>query len=228
MQTLYYIILSLLVAVIAIIILVRLYRRHAHLEKMAYFYREKNRWKEPQKGVYGSFKIMEDPLIDMGFINGQEINREIASIIKRFKKDPQLLKKTEKAYYEEEHRKAIEKENQKKELIKKRVFSYDYEDLLYRLYEPTAKEYLGDWQIEGIDKDVIIQRISEIKSISGNEAEELFKLFVEHDLIWGVGRKYELTPMLAKWNADWNIVSDTDMNFQKWMIKRELDKRKKN
>lgn len=221
MHTLYYIIILILVVGYAIKVLVSFYKRCMHLDKMADFYREKTGGKYSYSGIlYEKF----------GYISGQQINREIEDIKKRFKKDPNFLKETEKAYYEEEHRKTIEKENQKKDLIVKRVFAYDYEDLLFRLYEPTAKEYIGGWRTEGIAKNDIIKRIAEIKSISKDDAEELFKILVDHDLIWtcGYGCGYELTPMLQSGKNGWDIVSYTDMNFKKWMIFHLLDERKKN
>lgn len=223
MHTLRYIIISLVVVVFTIIVLVRLYKRNVHLEEMAKFYRDRHCW-EKEEGGYCRVNFKDDPFIDKRITRMAKYEREIRDIIKKFKKDPKLLEQTEKDYYEQRHRKAIELESQRKKLIAKRVFAYDYEDLLFRLYEPTAKEHLGEWRIIGIAKDEIIQRIGDIKSISRNEAGDLFKILVVHDLIWYFGGTYHLTPMLLSGNTGWDIVSSIDMNFEKWIAEQGKNK----
>jgi len=220
MQTLYYYILSLVVVVPIMIVLVRLYRRRMHLVKMAEFYRDKCWREEPEEEFCYRVPINDTPLRNMGYTSGEQINREIEIIIYKFKKEPKLLEKTERDFYEREQRNILEKERKRKELIAKRVFAYDYEDLLFLLYEPTAKEDIGGWRIEEIAEDDIIKRLAEIKNISMNEAEDLFKILVDHELIWtcGHGSGYELTQLLQSGNTGWDVVSYTDMNFDKWMV----------
>ena len=227
MHTLRYIIISLVIVTFAIIVITRLYKRSVHLEEMAKFYRKRHWW-EKEEGVYCRTSFKDDPFIDKRITRMAKYEREIRDIVKKFQKDPKLLKQTEKEYYKQQLREAEEEEYKRKKLIAKRVFAYDYEDLLFRLYELTAKEHLGEWCIIGMAKDEIIQRITEIKSISKNEAEELFKVLVDHELIWNYGCKYELTPMLRIGNTGWDAVSYTDMNFDKWMDTHLTDEHKKN
>ena len=192
------------------------------LRTMAEFYRATHWTKEPEEGIYCRVSIKGDPLVDNGYVGGDKINREINSIIKRFKNDPELLKETEKSYYRRQQLDEEIKDSDRKRLIVKRVFSYEYENLLYQLYKPTAKEEFGRWRTEGMRRDEIIKGISDIKSISSNEAEKLFNTFLDHDLIWYFGCKYCLTPMLENESSGWDIISSSDMNFQKWMIKSNI------
>ena len=103
----HHVIISLLVVALTMIVVVRLYKRHKHLEDMAYFYREKHWGEEPEEESYYRLKIKDDPLEDIGYISGEKIDREINKIINRFKKDPIFLKETEKSYYNWQHRNAL-------------------------------------------------------------------------------------------------------------------------
>lgn len=223
MLTFCYIIILLIVVVLAIMVLLRLHRRTVHLRNMAEFYRDTHWWKEPKQGIYCEISIKDDPLADIGYISGDKIEGEIKEIIKRFKKDPDLLKDTERNYRNQQQAHVIKQEVYKKELIKKRVFAYDYEELLFQIYKPTAKEELGEWRLEGLSKDEIIQGISNLKCISSNEAETLFDVLVDHNLIWRFGYKYELSPILCSGNNGWDVVSNIDMNFDKWMVAHRFE-----
>lgn len=99
MQTFHYIVISLVVVVFAMIVLVRLYRRSVHLEEMAKFYRDRHWW-EKEEGVYCRTSFMDDPFLDKRITRMARYEREIKDIIKKFKKDPKLLKETERVYYE--------------------------------------------------------------------------------------------------------------------------------
>ncbi len=109
----HYIIISLLVVALTMIVLVRLYRRRVHLEKMANYYRDRLWWKEPEEESYYRLKIKDDPLEEIGYISGEKIERRIENIIKRLKKDPELLKETERSYYEWQRREAVKQERKK-------------------------------------------------------------------------------------------------------------------
>ena len=99
MQTFHYIVISLIVVVFAMIVLVRLYRRSVHLEEMAKFYRDRHWW-EKEEGVYCRVSFLDDPFIDKRITRTKKYEREIKDIVKKFKKDPKLLKETERDYYE--------------------------------------------------------------------------------------------------------------------------------
>ncbi len=157
-------------------------------------------------------------------------NDGVSTIRKRFKKNRELLVETEREYEKEKNADYLFHENKRKKAIAKRVFAYDYEDMLYQIYAPVAKKYLK-WSASGVtlEKSYIIQRISEIKNVSCIDAESIFNILVDHELIceYGPGN-YFLTTMLEG-NSDilehnieaWNVVSDTDMNLNKWMVEHE-------
>ena len=100
MHTLLYIIISLVVVVFAII---TIYKRSMHLEKMAKFYRDRHGWEE--EGIYCRVSYKDDPFIDKRITRAAKYEREIKDIINKFKKDPELLKQTEKDYYESRNKK---------------------------------------------------------------------------------------------------------------------------
>ena len=157
-----------------------------------------------------------------------QTDKDINVIRKRLMRDPKLLEEIEKEY--EKEQKAIHsyQESQKKELITKRVFAYEYEDLLYQIYGPSAKDVIGFYgSTVELEKGFIIHRIAEIKQISVDMAENVFDILLAHDLLYPYGPGYyKLTPMLASNNADWNIVSDTDMNLDKWMATHGYEHKK--
>lgn len=154
-------------------------------------------------------------------------NDDITAIRRRFKQNRKLLEEVEKEYEQEQNAKYIYKETERKELIAKRVFAYDYEDMLYQIYAPTAKHIFGhSWQTVEMEKECIIQRISEIKQIPFNMAENVFETLLAHDLIyqWHPGY-YTLTQMLASDNANWDIVTDTDMNLDKRITEHHYERK---
>lgn len=106
MQVLYYIFISIVVVVFAIIVLVRLYRRSLHLEEMAKFYRERH-CLEKEEGIYCRVSFKDDPFIDKRITRMAKYEREIRDIVNKFKKDPKLLKQTEKDYYESQYNKFL-------------------------------------------------------------------------------------------------------------------------
>lgn len=103
---LYYIIISLVVVVLVIIVLVRLNRRKSHLEEMAKFYRNRH-CLEKEEGIYCRVSFKDDPFIDKRITRMAKYEREIRDMVKKFKKDPELLKQTEKDYYESQYNKLL-------------------------------------------------------------------------------------------------------------------------
>lgn len=225
MQTFVHILITLVVVVIATKVLVRKYKRYKYLNKLADFYLEEHRydeekwWKEKWlKKNAGN--LYNNPLRELGYIDGSEINSYINEIVKRFRKDHNFLKETEDSYKESEKEKKLEYEKERKRNIVERAFAYDYEELLFRIYEPTAEYYDGEWSPESMFKEEVLQRIIEIKNISRNEAEDIFKILVDHKLIIYIAGRCFLTLTLHDKNLS-HIISKTDMNFNRWMKIRE-------
>ncbi len=141
-----------------------------------------------------------------------------------FKRHPEEFKVAEKEYLDHQKQLHKEEEHIKRELIKKRVFLYDYEDMLCQIYAPTAKrEYSKTWKSTGLERDYIIKRIGEIRGISKEESEKLFNLFIEKEILAiDYNDKIELCRMLnsgdSYLNDDWKVVTDTDINLSRWMV----------
>lgn len=148
----------------------------------------------------------------------------IESIEKRFKNDPELLKEAEKLFAQSMEDKKRYKELDRKRGIVERVFAYDYEDLLFQIYAPVATEnYFHVWDAydKYLTRGQILDRISEIRAISIEEADKTFQILKEHFLIVPYGQGFCLTHMLEadrNISPSWNIVSYTDMNLDKWMV----------
>lgn len=158
------------------------------------------------------------------------------SIEKRFKDNPDLIKEAEKLLAEKKERDRIWEEKKKKDEIIERVFAYDYEEMLYQIFAPYAKvDFRGRWGcFVFLQKELIMKQISEIKNISLKESEEIFQTLVEHSLLIPLDPRgsveYTLTPLLEENNdgksSRWNVVSDTDMNLNKWMIAHGYEHKK--
>lgn len=108
-----------------------------------------------------------------------------------------------------------------KEKIKRRVFSYEYEDLIYSLFSDQAQKnkYSGEWEIpisSYIPENKIITEIKHYYNINDQEAHSKLKLLVDKGLLDNhlYGDKYDMGSIL-KYNP--NIISESDMNFNKWM-----------
>lgn len=156
------------------------------------------------------------------------------TIMKRFEEKPELIKEAEKFLEEKKDSEHRWKEAQRKQMIKERMFAYEYEELLYQIFAPYAKlNYEGKWDYLGsLPMELIIERISDIKNISIEDAEDIFGILIKHNLIHrfipNEGYEYGLSPLLlphTSKKADeqgiysrWDIVSDTDLNLDKWMV----------
>ena len=141
---------------------------------------------------------------------------EVDEIRRWFKESEELFTETLNEYKESLKKKEYENELKRRELIIKRVLAYEYEEMLYQIYAPTPKEY--GFTMSPLEGDFIIQRISEIKQIPINEAEDVFKKILSLGLlyVYRQGGKFYLTEMLATTFSNWNIVSDIDYNLVKW------------
>lgn len=119
-------------------------------------------------------------------------------------------------------------DKERKEKIINRVFSYQYESLIYEIFSPYAekknynKAYGGrfpwqSWVVEKhLEDDFVKSEISRLLSVSSTEAAALFSSFIEKRLLghWMYKNKCTIGTTLEK---DWDIISKTDMNLSRWM-----------
>ena len=148
----------------------------------------------------------------------------IEEIRKFFKDNPEKIKEAEESLKEKKESIRLFQESEKRELIKTRVYAYDYEEMLYQIYAPFAILSMGKWlSLEGLDKEYIVQNIAKIRNMTYEEAQILFEDLTKHNLINDFAKtgKFVLCSMLAASGSQdkkWQIVSDTDMNLDKWMV----------
>lgn len=159
-------------------------------------------------------------LNELYFLKFHSYMTDYKSLKKYFDSHPEIYEECLRIKKERDEISKKVDEKLKKQNIMNRIFAYDYEDMLYTIYLPTAREHDGKYTIGRLTKDRIISGICEYKNISRSEAEILFEDLYKHGLFWG-GRDGEYSLILVD-SIYWNIVSDSDMNFDKWMKKRNL------
>ena len=151
---------------------------------------------------------------------------DISTIRKRLRQDRELLKETEEDYKKQQKADYYYQEAKRKEAIVKRVFAYDYEEMLYQIFAPIAKNNDDGltWHagMRYVGKSYIVNEITKKKKVSILEAESIFNILIEHELIIRVGPDmYTLTYWLESTKLEkglnWDVVSDTDWNLDKWM-----------
>ena len=110
--------------------------------------------------------------------------------------------------------------------------SYQYEDLVYEIYAPYCiySSFYEKWYTDvQLRKDHIIKRIFEIKSdkapsVSLADAKSLFKAMIEAevlDCMFDNSATYYQMGIVLRY--DWAVVSDEDMNIDKWIKKNGGD-----
>ncbi len=192
-------------------------------EEMNEHYRELSRFVD-YKELHPEYVRVRIENILPGYTGTRYEEISAKQIRKFFKNHPEKLAEAEIRFNEWKRNERLYEEGKKRELIKKRVFAYDYEDLLYELYAPLAeKDFRGQWHTyyNGYKADELIMRISEIRNIPTDKAVEIFKILVEHELVHQWDSIYTINHILEE-SSDpkyktWDIVSDTDMNLGKWM-----------
>ena len=121
---------------------------------------------------------------------------------------------------EDEQMKKNDEDEIKKYHIKNRVFAYDYEETIYEIFSKTAYYFIPQYPTEkivyhygDIKKDEFIEELSSRLKLSKDEAERLFNVFLNKQLIFkdnfdncGIGSTLELY---------WNVVSPNDFNFSR-------------
>lgn len=142
-----------------------------------------------------------------------------------YKKHPEEFMVAEKEYKNHLKSDYEQEEKLKRILIRKRVFLYDYEDMLCEIYAPTAeRRYSKRWEATDLEKEHIIGRIEKIMNTSKEDALRIFDLLVENKVLeksWRDDDKYSLCRMLDSERSprdEWKVVTDIDIDLSKWMV----------
>ena len=111
------------------------------------------------------------------------------------------------------------KDEYNKELIKERVFSYQYEDLIFSMFSKFAKKEYGSWRLPlstYLSEEYVLSHIKSYYNIGDNEANDILNILVNNKLLDNhlYKDKYEMGHVLA---CNPNIISESDMNFNKWV-----------
>ena len=153
-------------------------------------------------------------------------------IYRFFKEHPDKLAEAEKRYKEEKEREHNNLESWKKYYIMQRIFAYDFEDMLFQIYSKVAiEDARGKWvALSYVKKEDLINKISEIKNVDRCEAERILDLQIKHAILSDIGEGYLLSTLLQDLGSGekiaWNIVSETDMNLDKWMVANGYEHKK--
>lgn len=199
--------------ILFIIICIGLYLLHIYMEK----YTETN---EHYMELAKFFSERE-----LGIIQDNRYTKEnhIDVVRRFFKEHPDKLAEAEKLYKKRMESKHHAREAWKKEFIMHRIFAYDYEEMLFQIFSDHAMlDEMGKWHSQHIDKNHLLQRISEIKNIEIEESQRIVDTLIEHCVLCNVGEDCFLSSLLEESDDNqsmsrWNIVSDIDMNLDKWM-----------
>lgn len=105
------------------------------------------------------------------------------------------------------------------DIVKDRLYSHDYENLIYRFFSSIAfyEEWCGYRCSPNLRLDIGIleQFIQDNYNLSSDETSKLIATFEEHGLIfvWGHTNKVSMGQTLKEF---WAIISTTDNNFNRW------------
>ena len=140
--------------------------------------------------------------------------------------EPGVRQKAEEIRKQALRNRAKNEEEDRKQRILTRTYSYQYEDVIYQIFSPLAVKlsstYKGQtWRVSGyIDMDFFCGELCRILKVSRNEGYRLIAEFGEKGLI-----SINTPPNLIKkycymgyfLQEFWNIISSQDNNFSKWM-----------
>ena len=119
-----------------------------------------------------------------------------------------------------------DEDEKRKEFIKKRVYSYKYENVIYEIFSPYARKGGGSgifrrqsWTI-GIDlyleDEFVKNEISRILNIPYSDAATLFEEFLDNELLM---HSFGMTKCCIGHilTEQWDIITQNDNNFSIWM-----------
>lgn len=126
---------------------------------------------------------------------------------------------------------AIYKDKDRKEKIANRMFAYDYEEDLYKLYSKYAfvehKQYTSAGKT--LSRKKVCEHLMACRNLSEDEANVLIDNLIKHQVLYEfVG--VSLGSMIDGrfYGSYWDVVSDRDLNLHKWMIQNGYKDPKEN
>lgn len=156
------------------------------------------------------------------FCRQEHLYNDNRALIKYFKDKNRV----NNIYKQIEIRERIDKETDdiiKKERVINRVFAYKYEKFIYSLFSPLAEQKNGYGNKKGewicsdkLSKVYVLKKIEVMYHFSNNAAINLFNQFVDNGLL-EYSRKYDDVKLGYILTTFWNIVSDADLNIDKYI-----------
>lgn len=222
------------VVILIILLCIGIYFIHIYImkeERMNEHYRELSKFVDDKEicNEYARESIKE---IHPGHTRNRYIEPTIKQIRKYFKTHPDKLAEAENNYKEQKERAHYNRESWKKFYIMDRIFAYDYEDLLFQIYSKVAVEdSRGKWVARvHLKNEDLINEICRIRKVDRSEAGRIIHLLCERCIISEICGGYLLSSLLQDFGGGelwpWNIVSDTDMNLDKWMVAHGYEHKK--
>ena len=124
-------------------------------------------------------------------------------------------------------------DQQKKALIVHRVYSYKYEDVIYEIFAPYAKNnmdintYRQRWTVDVyLEFSFVAYEMSHILRISESSANDLLREFAENGLVDTSTQphsSYLYCSMGCLLLYNWDIISKHDKNFSSWIDSHFFD-----
>lgn len=141
--------------------------------------------------------------------------------LRAFYKDPKKLAEAEEEKKSRDDLKRKLDERVKKENTIKRVYAYKYEDFVFSLFSPLAyySSFREEWDepsfVKGLPENYILHRMKELGS---KDTYELYCEFLNNGLFYrdSKTKKVALGFVLSTYA---NIISEEDMNMDKWIKK---------
>lgn len=121
---------------------------------------------------------------------------------------------------DEQH--AISLDKDRKQKIANRMFAYEYEEDLYKLYSKYA--HVEHRQYTSADKTVgrkkLCEHLMTCRNLTEEEAYKLIEELVKHEVLFDGYVGICLSSMIDGrfYGSYWDVVSDRDLNLHKWMI----------
>ena len=149
--------------------------------------------------------------------------------IKKILSDPETRKYAEDLREKAIQRSEVCEDSRRKELILKRAYSYQYEDVIYEIFAPLAVKERnpqiaaerGGWAVfKPIDKAFFQSEVARIMKISDEEASFFILEFMKNEMIRVINIPDKINNAcfmgdLLKYQ--WDIISKQDKNVSKWI-----------
>ena len=110
-----------------------------------------------------------------------------------------------------------------KELIKNRVFAYDFEKFIFGLYAPLAEKKDGVWRIEdaALPYDYVYDAFLEYYTGTSKENQKTFEELISRHILDKSHQDPNNLEVGAVLTLHANIISETDLNIDRWISSEE-------